>query len=755
MNGGFLFDDDLLLTDNALIRAPDGLFRCWFTIHQPDYVPLASSTFWLEWRLWGMHPGGYHVTNLLLHLVACMLLWMLLRKLAIPGAFLAALLFAIHPVNVESVAWIEQRKNTLSMVFFLLSLLWYLRADESHGSADEDQHKAEARQTGGSAGYGIWYWLSLLAFALAMFSKGSVAILPLELMLIVWWQRNRITSRDLLRLAPFFLISAVLTPIIMWFVLHGTPETVRDISFAERFAGAGNVIWFYLSKAILPFHLIFVYPQWQIDAANVLWWLPWLATLLVTLTLVRQRHNPWARAVLFGWAYYCFALLPVMGFSDAGYMRFSLVADHYQHIALIGVVALAAAGWTIWTRRWQSSVFPFTVATLALITLEILCWQQSRLYADPVTLYQTTLQFTPDSYLVRNNLGVELAKLDRSQEAMDQYQLALQLKPDYALGHYNLGETLLHVGRPEDAIRQYEQALHFDPRLAAAHHNLGNALRKTGHMQEAIEHYQQALELKPTFPEAHFNLGNAFVDTHRLDDAIKQYQEGLRFDSDNAQAHYQMGNALRAAGRSPEAVQHYQEALRLRPDYSEAQINLALLAPGAPPSEKSLQAMERAARAAPNSFEAQYNLAIAQLNVRKPQASIENFQRALTLKPDSTEAHQGLGTALLMLGRPSDAIEHFHQVVRLKPQDAEAHNNLATALANLDRLPEAAEHYQEAVRLRPTYFDAWNNLIQAYEQMHRTDEAIAAARKLLELARLHGQTALADRVQAYLNAHRK
>ena len=339
IKGGFIFDDDLLLTDNALIQAPDGLLRFWYTTQQPDYVPLTCSTLWFEWRLWGMNSTGYHVTNLLLHIAACLLIWVLLQKLLIPGGFLASLLFAIHPVNVESVAWVEQRKNTLSMFFFLLSICWYLKSDWKPTSPPEFSSRRCVA---------LWYFMSLLAFALAVFSKGSVAILPLLLLLIVWWQRGRIAMRDLLRTMPFFLLVAVLTPVILWFVTRGTGGTVRDATFIERLLGSGTIIWFYLSKALAPIGLLFVYPQWHIQTRNLLWWLPLAAAAIVTAALVRQLHRPQAiaRPLLFAWGFFCVALLPVLGFTDPGYMKYSLVANHYQHIALISVVALLAASWS-------------------------------------------------------------------------------------------------------------------------------------------------------------------------------------------------------------------------------------------------------------------------------------------------------------------------------------------------------------------------------------------------------------------------
>ncbi len=290
--GGFIWDDETLVTKNPLIKAPDGLVRFWFTAEAPDYWPMTSTTFWLEWRLWGMNSSGYHWTNLLLHIASAFLVWAILHALAIPGGYLAALLFAVHPVNVESVAWIAQRKNTLAMFFFLLSILWYLRVDGGRKARDLE------------CGLALFYWLSLLAFVLAMLSKGSVAILPVVLLLIVWWQTRRLALGDFIRTAPFFVVAIVLAAVNVWFQTHGTGFEIRHAAFSERAAGAGGVIWFYLSEALAPIDLMFVHPQWQVRSGDLLWWLPLLAALAVTALLWRIAGTPGAgRCCLTGAAY--------------------------------------------------------------------------------------------------------------------------------------------------------------------------------------------------------------------------------------------------------------------------------------------------------------------------------------------------------------------------------------------------------------------------------------------------------------------
>ena len=536
INGGFVLDDDLLLTRNPLIKAPDGLYRFWCTTEAAEYYPVSNSTLWIEWRLWGMNSTGYHVTNLSLHIAAAMLIWVILRKLSIPGAFFAALIFAVHPVNVESVAWIAQRKSMMAMLFFLLSIQWYLKYFSSTCLDNTQQGRYAPRADPAHGVCGVhanrWYWLSLGAFVLAMLGKGSVAVLPVLLLGLVWWLRH-LTMRDLVRTAPFFVIAAVLTGVNVWFQTHGSGVSVRSAGFIERLLGAGGVVWFYLFKAIVPINLAFIYPQWHIEAGNPLWWLPLAAALAVTAVLWRYRNN-WGRPFLFAWGFFCVALVPVMGFTDVGFMQASLVADRYQHIALIGVIALAAAGWSVWHQlaRGTAHRAATVVAVTAIGVLAFLTWQQSGLYRDAVVLYQDTLEKNPECYQA----------------------------------HYNLGNALRAAGQAQQAIEHYEQTLRLNPDYVEAHNNLGVELAKAGRQQEAIEHFHQALKLKPNLPGTYNNLGMAMAITGRQQEAIEYFEKALRLKADYFGARCNLGNALVKAGRQNEAIEHYKRALALRPD---------------------------------------------------------------------------------------------------------------------------------------------------------------------------------------------
>jgi protein O-mannosyl-transferase len=594
ITGKFVFDDALLLTKYSPIHTRDGLYRLWCTTESLEYYPVSYSMFWLEWRLWGLDPVGFHVTSLALHIVETLLIWAVLRRLSIPCAYLAAALFALHPVNVESVAWIAQQRNMMAMLFFLLSILWYLKALRSLGGLRERAMQAattarlESTRRETASGFfdrssliphpSSFYWLSLAAFVLAMLSKGSAAVLPVLVLGIIWWLR-RLTWRELLRIAPFLLLAVALTAVNVWFQTHSKGEVIRAADFAERLLGAGGVVWFYLYKAFLPLHLAFVYPSWRIEAVNLLWWLPLSAAFIVSAVLWWFRRG-WGRPLLFAWSYFCVSLVPVLGFTDAGFMKYSLVADHYQHIAIIGAIAAAAAAWGAWREQVRHNAPWAAIAAVtafaAACTLAFLTGRQAGLYHDPIELYRATLQVNPECWLAYNNLGAARANSGRLQDGIECFQQSLQLNPNYAEAHSNLGAALARSGRLPEAIEHYHQAVRLKPDYANAHLNLGAAMAMSGRPQEAIECYQEALRLEPGCAEAYNNLGLVMAGTGRPQEAIEYFENALRLDQWHADAHNNLGEALVKTGRLSEAIAHFQQALRLSPDFSIAYFNLAM-----------------------------------------------------------------------------------------------------------------------------------------------------------------------------------
>jgi len=555
LRGGFVFDDDNLLTKNPLIQASDGLSRIWFTSEPVDYWPVTLTSFWAEWRLWGADPAGYHIDNLLLHIASALLLWLILRRLGLLGAYWAALLFAVHPVNVQSVAWIAERKNTLSLLFFLLSIRAFLAT--KWGGAEKSNPSA--------------YGLSLFAFVLAMLSKGSVAVLPLVLLGLVAWRR-RLQAADFLKAAPYLAVAVVLTLVNIQFQNHGLTAPIRAAGLAERMLDAGAVVWFYLGKALLPVDLTFIYPLWRVRPADLLWWLPLAVAAAVTgflgwkawLGPSRAKGKGW-KAAFFAWCYFGVALIPVMGFADINYMKYSLVADHYQYLALIGVCSWAAATW------WAGGIavnlrLKFGVAAGVAGLLAILTWRQAGMYRDAETLYRATLARNPQCWLADNNLGIVEVNSGRRAEARAHFLRALELNPEYAEAHFNLGLLLYkEPGGMPAAEDHFARAVQLSPRYAEARYYLANSLGDLGRTEEAITQYEEAIRWRANFPDAQLNLGSTLAGAGRVAEALPHFEEAVRLNPGSAQAQLNLAFALREVGRVQDGEVHYEKAIRLDP----------------------------------------------------------------------------------------------------------------------------------------------------------------------------------------------
>ena len=634
MHGGFIWDDSSLITDNELVKANDGLYRFWLTTEAPDYYPLTWSLWWLEWRLWGASPMGYHVVNVLLHAANAVLVWMVLRRLKIPAAWLVALMFAVHPVNVATVAWISEQKNTLSMLFYAMAILLYLRFDE------------EGRLPRTSVRGWRWYGLSLAAFLLALLSKTAVVMLPFALLGCVWWRRGRITWNDLLRSVPFFALSVVLGLATIWFqynrAMGGHP--VRTAGFLSRLATAGWVPWFYLHKALLPLNLNAIYST---QNANTSLWTSYLPGLVLVgcLTLFWWKRKTWGRPLVFALGYFVVTLFPVMGFFDQWFYQSSLVSDHWQYYSIVGVIALTVAAGAALCRRTseRSQSVGVLASVVVLAMLGVATWTRASVWGDAETLMRDTLRKNPGAWAAEYSLGVVLRRAGRVGEAIRHYQQALRIKPDHISANNNLGMALLQQGRVSEAIEKFGQALRIQPDSATIHNNLACALLQQGSVSEAVRQCEQALRLKPDYADAHNVLGSALLQSGKVKDAIRHFQEALRFKPDHTEAECNLGIALARLGRPQEALAHFERALQLKPD----------------------------------SHEVHYNMGIALELVGNVRDAIAHYEQALRIRPDYAEAHYNLGLALEQEGRVKEAIKHYEQALRIKPDFAEARNKLA------------------------------------------------------------------------------
>ena len=561
--GGFIWDDDAHVTKPEL-RSWQGLYRIWFDVRATvQYYPLLHSAFWIEHKLWGDATLGYHLLNLLLHAAAAVLAALILRRLAIPGAYLAAAIFALHPVHAESVAWITEQKNTLSAVFYLGAMLVYLRFDQTRKLA-------------------LYGW-ALGLFLLAILSKTVTATLPGGLLVIFWWQRGRLSwKRDVLPLLPLFLLGAGGGLVTAWWELQVNHCVGPEFQFTpvERLLIAGRAVWFHLWKLCWPTRLTFFYPRWQIDSGA--WWqylFPLgLTALLVGLWSIRGRTRaPLAALLFFGGT-----LFPVLGFFNLYTFRYSLIANHYQYLASLGAITLAAAGVVWLLERWGLWRRPagYMVCLALLATLAGLSWRQSRMYIDHETLYRTTIEENPDCWIAQSNLGVALARRGQLDKAIAHYHKALELKPDYAEAHYNLGGALSVGGKIDDAVAQYQEALKIQPDYAAAHGNLGNLLAAQNNLDEAVRHYLVALRLDPRSVPGHTQLGRVLSRQGKPQEAEVQFREALRQEPSNVEACSALAMALQQQGRTAEAS----ATIKSRYDCGQIKRTSSITSPGfAPP----------------------------------------------------------------------------------------------------------------------------------------------------------------------------
>jgi tetratricopeptide (TPR) repeat protein len=644
--GEFVLDDDLLLTENKTIQSPDGLAQFW-SGQAVDYWPVTNSAFWLQWRLWGLNPVGYHSVSLAIHIVDALLVWLVLSRLSVPGAFLAALLFAVHPVNVESVAWIAQQKNVLAMFFFLLAILFYLNFDRAAASDERNVTNWSQRR---------WYALSFAAFLFAMLSKGSVAVMPALLLVILWWKRG-LTRADFARLVPFFAVAVVLTFVNMQYQVQANvgAEPIREASLLQRALGAGAVIWFYLYKAIFPLDLNFIYPQWEISASRWQWWLPLFAVIGATILLWRQRSSGWGRPVFCAWLFFCIALLPVMGFTDVGFMRHSLVADHYQHLALLAPLTLAAAAWSVWNSRATGLTRSASWALAVVVTVAVaaLARAQSEIYRDAISLYEATLKGNPASSLSHYNVGRAYLFKNDPRAAVSHFRDATRLIPKYAAVS---AVSLLDAGFPKDAIPFFEQAVELQPDSAELFHELAVAALRAGQTPRAIEYFRKAVELEPRAPIVYFDLGLALNAAGDKQEARKQFGQALQLDPNLFEANRALGISLADDGQIEEAIPYLQRAAKLHPedDGLRKRLPLTLLQAGRLPD--AIASYEEAVKTWPNDAELRNDFAVALVGAGRPNDALVQIKKATELSPNDAQIQAFLAITYKQLGQDDRAL---------------------------------------------------------------------------------------------------
>lgn len=529
MKAGFIWDDDSYLLNNRNLLSLEGLWRIWFSTDSPQYYPLVFTTFWIEQHIWGLAPAGYHAVNVLLHAANSLLLWAVLRRLGIRYAFLGAILFAVHPVEAESVAWITERKNVLSAFFYLLSALSFLKYEDKGGRWN--------------------YVLSLLLFIPALLSKTVTCSLPAALLVVRWMRGRKIDFRYLLALAPFFAAGLAMGLVTVWWELNivGAKGNEWDLGLMDRLILPGKVAIFYLKKLAYPSELAFIYPKWAVSASNILEWgyTAALSGALAALFLLRKTIG---RGPLAALLFFLLTLFPALGFFNIYPFQYSYVADHFQYLASAGIFALLA-GVASKLAPLRQKPLKAALAAIAVGALCALTYSQSGIYKDLETLWKDTIKKNPGAFMAYTNLGVLRYQEGRYEEAMAHFNDTLRLKPDAAAAHYNIGLIHYNQGRQREAAESFALALKGDPDHILALLNYGKLLTDMGQNQEALVRLKRAVELAPLNEMAHNNIAIAYARSGDLDNAVRHLEVALELKPDYAGARRNLEAILAARGR--------------------------------------------------------------------------------------------------------------------------------------------------------------------------------------------------------------
>ncbi|HEX4265166.1 MAG TPA: tetratricopeptide repeat protein [Verrucomicrobiae bacterium] len=642
LHGQFIWDDDFHVLKNASLRSLSGLWRIWFEPGATQqYYPITYSSFWIDYHLWGMNPPPYHAENIFLHALNALLVWQLLRRLSVPGAWLGAALFALHPVCVESVAWVSERKNTLSGFFFLMSLFaaiefWLPRRNEI-------KKTNSLKDTEFIFGPWKFYWLTLFLYLCALWCKTVTAGLPGVILVLAWWKRGRLRWKDALLVLPFLAlgigIGLLTVSIEHKSIVDAANLDEWKLSLPAKFFIAGRAFWFYLGKLCWPYPLIFIYPRWNIESLRVVNYLP-LAAAVAGFALLWFKRRAWGRAPLAAAGYFVIVLFPALGFVNIFPFRYSFVADHFQYLATIGPLALAAAGISALLTRLpeKNATVKRSLAGALLLVMAVLTWRQTGIYRNLEVLWRDTLARNPGAWMAHDNLGRYLTGARRFDEAKVEYHKAIEIRTNDHVAYYDLGLEAAMLGNLDEAKQDFTKTLELCPTFATAHYEMGNVFTREGNLDEAIHEYKETLKAIPGLVLAHFNLANALARQGKLEDAVEEYKRTLEKDPDYAPAHATLGRIMASRGNVEGAIEHYQAALE----------------------------------SDPNSLEALVNLANALVSKGQLDEAVTRYHEALQLDPNSPVIHFNLSVALAKQGNASEAEHERTEAQRLQAERSAA-----------------------------------------------------------------------------------
>jgi tetratricopeptide (TPR) repeat protein len=702
------FDDGLYVTDNYHVRAGLSLESVKWALTETEaanWHPLTRLSHMLDVQLFGMNAGAHHMTSMFFHLANALLLFFVFKRMTgclWQSGFVAAL-FILHPLHVESVAWVSERKDVLSTFFWLLTMGGYVLYVERPGK--------------------IKFLIPLLFFALGLMAKPMLVTLPFVLLLMDYWPLGRLggemmpfASTDVsnrsdnpnpasviaqpvtggqralilgmvIEKVPFFALSAA----SCWMTIHaqqgkGAVGSLEKFPIVVRVANAVVSYVKYIAKTIWPENLAAYYPHPGIGSW---WWVLAAGLLLVVISILAVRtirQLPW---FIVGWLWYLGTLVPVIGLLQVGAQA---MADRYTYVPLIGLFIITAWGFPELIAGWRNQKKLLALAgAFLLITLMVSSWFQVRHWKNSMALYEHALHVTQNNYFAHDGMGLFLASRGKNDEAIDQYSEALRIRPDFAEAHNHLGNVLKIQGIPGEAIDHYKEALRIKPEYAEAYYNLGHILAGQGKIADAVKQYSAALKLRPEYPEVHYHLGSALMNQGKTDEAIAHFLKALNKRPTDAKIFNQLGYALVKKGKINEAGIQFSKAVQIEPHFAKAH----------------------------------YNLGHVLLNQGRLNRAVFHYSSVLQIEPENAGAHFALGSVYLRQGKLDEAIVHNREALRLRPGHARTHNNLGIAMIRKGMIEEATAHFEMARKIQPGHENAQKNLNQNLQAIGKQKEDIA------------------------------
>ncbi len=712
------YDDKVYVSENPHVLnglSRSGVIWAFTSCYFGYWQPLTWLSLMVDCKLFGALPGRIHLVNVFLHIANTLLLFSVLKKMTgslWSSAFVSAV-FAIHPMHVESVAWIAERKDVLSTFFLLLTLAAY---------------------TGYTKSPTIYrYIASLVLFAFGLMAKPILVTLPFLLLLLDYWPLNRLMAQTpilgrpeaksappthkqsiyccLLEKIPFLVLSVVSS--IITFLTQKSGAIIYDTKTVPLMDRASNAFLSYaryIGKLFWPQNLAVFYP---FDAGSFVFWQVTMSIVLLIVTsvlVIRFGRN--RKYLPVGWFWYIGTLVPVIGlvkFTGSSY------ADRFTYIPYIGLFIMLAWGLPELLSKWRyRKIVLGMAASMTLTALGTGAYRQVSVWKNSITLFSHAIEVTRNNASVHNYLGNSYFDLKRYQDAMESCRQAINIKPDYAEAHYYLGNACLHLGRYQDAAEAYKQAIKIKPGYTEAHNNLGNAYSNLGRYQDAIEAYQQAIKINPDCADAHNNLGNAYLSIGRWQDAVENYKQAIRIKPDWAKVHFNLGAAYSSIGSYQDALEIYKRVVIIDPALAEAHNGLGAAYLDLGRYQESIESLKQAIRIERNYTDAYYNLGVAFNKLGRWQESIDAFKQVIRAKPDWAEAHYNLGVAYGGIGSYQEEIESYKQAISIKPDYAEAHYNLGFCCGVLGLHQESIDSFKQAISIKPDWADAHYNLGVTY-----------------------------------------